>query len=300
MAYRIKQGESLQQATERIATEQIEKALDELSDPDLSRPKVVHQIRKRCKKLRGLVRLVRPASEAVYQTENEWFRDTARMLSSARDAKVMQDTYDLLMDHFGDQVDRQSFAPIRGKLTRRRQELIEQELDTDDIFRQATERLQEAKERISDWCFCGQDASIAAAGACKTYGRARDAWKELDEDSPPEDYHELRKRTKYHMYHCRLLRPLWRLEMEAREEVADKLGDHLGDDHDLAVLRTTIDQMKGIEGKTRKTFIQLIDQRRRKLEKKSRESAARLFGAEKTKAFEKRIAAMYRLWLAND
>ncbi|WP_153558836.1 CHAD domain-containing protein [Roseimaritima sediminicola] len=77
MSYQIKREESLEQAVRRIACEQIDKAVAELDDPRLSRPQAVHQLRKRCKKLRGLLRLVRPAMEKTYAKENACFRDTA-------------------------------------------------------------------------------------------------------------------------------------------------------------------------------------------------------------------------------
>jgi hypothetical protein len=46
----------------------------------------VHQVRKLCKKLRGLIRLVRPEFDN-FQKEDEFFRDAARELSYVRDAQ---------------------------------------------------------------------------------------------------------------------------------------------------------------------------------------------------------------------
>ncbi|MEZ4569166.1 MAG: hypothetical protein R2849_02320 [Thermomicrobiales bacterium] len=63
MAYRLEPDEALDVGVRRIATEQVEKALAELDDSDLDRHATVHQVRKRCKKIRGLLRLVRPGLE---------------------------------------------------------------------------------------------------------------------------------------------------------------------------------------------------------------------------------------------
>ena len=51
-----------------------------------------------------------------------------------------------------------------------------------------------------------------------------------------EDFHEWRKRVKYHWYHCRLLKNLYKPLMKARRDEAKHLADLLGDDHDLSML----------------------------------------------------------------
>ncbi|QDS90013.1 CHAD domain protein [Rosistilla ulvae] len=117
MGYRIERNETINDGVRRIATEQIEKAIGELGDNRLDPPTQVHQVRKRCKKLRGLLRLLRPGFEATYDKRNRWCRDTARLLSGARDAKVLLDTYDDLMEHYNDPVDRHAFGSIRRRLT---------------------------------------------------------------------------------------------------------------------------------------------------------------------------------------
>lgn len=61
MAYRIDPGADLQEELRAIARDQVEAALSDLSDPTDDVVAAVHDCRKRCKKLRGLVRLVRPA-----------------------------------------------------------------------------------------------------------------------------------------------------------------------------------------------------------------------------------------------
>jgi len=69
MGYKIKRKESIRNAVRRVADEQIGKGIAELDDDALPDPEKVHQLRKRCKKLRGLVRLVRPVAEDLYQLD---------------------------------------------------------------------------------------------------------------------------------------------------------------------------------------------------------------------------------------
>lgn len=51
---------SVEAAVRRIAVRQIDRALEQIEAPDLEQAARVHEARKRCKKLRGLIRLVRP------------------------------------------------------------------------------------------------------------------------------------------------------------------------------------------------------------------------------------------------
>ena len=70
MAFQILADESVEEAVQRIVREQIDKAIDEINDRELDRHETVHQVRKRCKKIRGLIRLVRPQLEDTYDREN--------------------------------------------------------------------------------------------------------------------------------------------------------------------------------------------------------------------------------------
>ena len=232
MAYRLKRkDDGVGNAFRRIANEQIGKALASIDSAQ--RAEAVHDVRKRCKKLRGLIRLVRPAFGG-YSDENAAFRGIAKMISGARDAKVMQDTYDLLMaDHDGS-LDRTALGPIRRQFTMERKSRIE-DGDVDDHLDEARERLVEARERAQSWTLDDDGWDAVAGGLKKTYGRAVDAAEKARDCPDGEQFHELRKRVKYHWYHCRLLENLWPDMMAARKHAAKQLSDILGDHHDLHV-----------------------------------------------------------------
>jgi hypothetical protein len=56
MSYRLHFNETLAEGFPRIASEQIDRAVTELTAEDAVAADVVHQVRKRCKKIRGLLR----------------------------------------------------------------------------------------------------------------------------------------------------------------------------------------------------------------------------------------------------
>jgi CHAD domain-containing protein len=281
MAYRLKVSKPLTKAVRRVAREQVDRALGEIEDRELDRRTTVHQVRKRCKKLRGLLRLVRPGLGATYAAENAAFRDAARQLSELRDAEVLRETYDWLLDHYAAQVDRPTLSPIRRQLTRRlEQRTVAGEVDS--ALEQVAAALRAARERIGSWKVDADDpAAVVAAGLERTYRRGRKGMARAYDKPEPERFHEWRKRAKYHWYHLRLLKEAWPQVITAYSDQADELSDLLGDAHDLAVLRATLlDDPESFAAQASvDTVAGLAERRRRELEELARPLGQRIYAA---------------------
>ena len=121
MSFHFKSADdSLQDGLRRIAKSQIKRALEEAAaTDDLS--EAVHNVRKRCKKLRALVRLVEPGFSGDPEA-NRRFRDAARMLSATRDASALVEAYDKLAAACPDRLDRAETATVRAHLVTQRRE----------------------------------------------------------------------------------------------------------------------------------------------------------------------------------
>lgn len=234
MAYRFARDDaSVEHALRRIASEQVDWAIGTLDAGASGVDDPVHEVRKSCKKIRGLLRLVRPAF-APYADENAAFRDTARAISALRDATVLTDSYDAIMAAYGDQVDRRALGVIRRRLTLTSKARAA-EHDAAALLAQCREQLSQAGERVGAWRL-DDDGFIAIAGGLrKTYRRARKAMRKTRKTPTPEHFHDWRKRCKYHWYHARLLQPIWPGPMKAHIACAHELGDVLGEHHDLMV-----------------------------------------------------------------
>lgn len=294
MAYRLRsKDKSVGHAVRRIADEQIGKAIASIDERD--RPDAIHDLRKRCKKLRGLVRLVRPAF-SDYAEENAAFRDIARLVSGARDAKVMQDTFDVLVGHCDGQIDRQALDAIRHRFTlERRQEVSSG--DAESNLSECRTRLVAARKRVAGWSFDDEGWDALAKGLVKTYGRARKAATQASKDDAPETLHELRKRIKYHWFHIRLLKNLWPEVMTASADCAERLSELLGDHHDLAVFETRLRADPESFGGERTVDAALVLAHRRRI--RLEHQAAPLIGrllAEEPKALESTWRELWDVW----
>lgn len=297
MAFRIRADESLQDGIQRIALEQMDKAIDELNDRELGSHETVHQVRKRCKKIRGLIRLVRPEFEETYDRENAWYRDAARPLSYVRDAQALVETFDKLTGHYEAQIDSEAFADIRQRLIDRRESVAEDEVGLRERLDEFRDRLHEGRERIAAWRLQQDGFDAVARGLRKTYVRGRKAMKTAYRKPSMETFHEWRKRAKYHWYHMRLLRPVWSGPLKKRRNEAAVLSDFLGDDHDLSILCKSLSECSNDFGmpETIRVLTGLISRRQVELRMQAETLGARIF-AENGKRFTKRLRAYWKAW----
>lgn len=301
MPYRIRKRESIQESVRKVALEQIDKAIGEIVDEQLDRHATVHQVRKRCKKMRGLIRLVRPQFDD-YQRENEFFRDTARGLSYVRDAQSMIECFDDLVNDFRDQVDQDAFLPIREGLAVRRQNIADDKIGLEQKLDECVARMREARRRAVQWQFKDDGFSALKGGLMKTYRRGRRAMRDAYRNPSTETFHEWRKRVKYHWHHARLLRRIWPDMMKVQRTAADQLSDLLGDDHDLAVLRRTLlDNHDRFGSQSALQALQVLtgltDRRRVELQARARPLGERIF-AEKPKQLASRLERYWNTWKA--
>jgi len=241
MSYRIEQHESVIDAARRIAHEQVNKALDTLADADESRQEKVHEGRKRCKKVRGLLRLTRKGFEDTYDAENTWYRDAARTLSDLRDADAGLECFDALLDRFDQEVDRRHFTAIRQTLADRRDAVYAAD-DVDARLGRFRDLLEAGRHRIDTWTLDEDGFDAAGAGLKKTYKRARNRMDDAYDKPAGNRFHEWRKRVKYHRYHCRLLRHVWKPVLDERRDEVKRLSGLLGDAHDLVDLKQVFEQ----------------------------------------------------------
>lgn len=294
MAYRFERDDgSVEKALRRIAGREIEKTLEGM-EPG-AHDGSIHAARKSCKKLRGLIRLVRPVFPR-YAAENVAIRDAARLLSGPRDAAVLIETYDATMDAFGDEIDRPAMGRIRHGLTAQLKDR-----GADDGLRDRTDRfrrdMRAALERSRRWKLARDGFDGLSGGLEATLHRAREALQTAQANPDASAMHAWRKRVKDHGYHARLLEPVFPDVLGGHRKTTQRLGDLLGEHHDLAVF---VEKLSGdAEGLgpagTRDVAIALSRRRQALIEAEAFPLGARLF-AEKPKALARRWGRWWRIW----
>lgn len=299
MAYRLKRCDDVPGEIQRIVEEQIDRGIGEIDSPDVDAPTAVHQVRKRCKKMRAVLRLARGPLEKddTYTAENAWYRDLARELSALRDADVLIETHDALVEDVKDPDIKRQCVAVRQRLVARRDHLAERQADLDERLQEARCRLLEARGRVGDWARRVRSFKGLEPGFQRTYRRGRRAMNEAYRSLAPAAFHDWRKRTKYHWYACRLLRGIWPAAVDARSGELSRLSDLLGDEHDLSMYRETLASETNLAGDVARLddILAAADQRRTRLRRDARPLAMRLY-AEKPVRITSRFAGYWQAW----
>lgn len=242
MPYRLKRKESVDQGLKRVALEQLQRAQQECEDRDLDSDTKVHQIRKRMKKLRALLRLAKDRlGDKNFRSGNHRARSLARRLAGDRDAQVMLDTANALA---GDDpvLAGAGLEQVQTQL----QTQVGHHAQRSELglrLQQSRQELIEMQNEVTEWPLRGKGLSAIESGLRRTYKRGRKALKKVGRDANDEDMHTWRKRVKDYWYHVRLLENAWPGLMTCQADELKILSELLGDHNDLSVLETTLVQL---------------------------------------------------------
>ena len=288
MSYRLELGEPVPEALRATAVERLERAAARLRDEHAGDPAgAVHGARKDLKKTRALLRLARPdLPDKAYRHENRRLRDLGREMSAGRDAVVMVQTVDALAERFAGQLPKRQFTALGRRLAAHATGAGE-----DGAAAGLADALAAAAGRAAAWPVERSDPSTLRKGATRAYRRGRKAFAAAERDPSAERLHEWRKGVKDLWYHQRLLRDIWKEPMKAYAGECDRLGELLGDDHDLAALADALAHPGSAPPSVdRERLLELIAARREELQAEAREIGRRVY-AEKPKAFARRLGA---------
>jgi len=295
MAFGLEMGDrTVGEAVRRIAVERIDGAIDAIDDPEVTPEKAVHTVRKRCKELRALVRLVAPAFGDA-KAENRAFRDIARSLSGHRDAQVMSASFEALVAGRVETLDAAAVDAVRTAL---REEAAPAEGDdTGEALREAREALAAARLRALAWSLDAKGWNALGEGLEGTYRDARRGMRKALASEDGHRMHEWRKDAKSHANQLDLVAPVWPRVLKRVVKEAESLGEDLGDHHDLEVLSDWLERhcerLGGHDAVA--PLIALCRVRQAELARSARSAGERLF-AEKPQAFGRRMRGLWSAW----
>lgn len=299
MTFYIQNRESLAEGVRRIANEQIEKALFQLTDSVHEAPsEAVHDVRKRLKEMRALLRLIRDEiGHEVYKREDTCFRDMGRRLANVRDAQVRVETLDGLLQYCGDAIAPDAFTDIRQAMTDYHQSACHYLLKEEETIIDVLTELKLAQERIVNWPFKHKGWAAIGGGLKRVYKRGYQRMAVALQAPTVENLHNWRKRVKYLRYQIQLLRQLWPNYFNDYEKYLHELTDYLGNDHDLAALKQFILSKPQLiqDSENLEPLLALITQRQQKLQTSAKQLGQRLY-VEKPKIFVHRFEAYWQLW----
>lgn len=248
MALRLRVSEPIGTEIQRIAVEQLDDALrrlDSLGQADHEAfERTVHEVRKRCKEVRGMLLLLRPGRKSQHRRVDTRIRDAARCLSAARDAQVRANTLHRIRASVAGSTSAGTDEMDRLVREQRRQAVAAaHNVRTDHAtIAQARKRLRAARKRVSSWN-ADADTDEVALALERSYRRGRRRHRRVGRKPSDESVHEWRKAVKQLWYQTRLLEATAPSALSPFIVQLDLLGEALGTHHDLSVLIGHLDSL---------------------------------------------------------
>jgi CHAD domain-containing protein len=285
--------------------ETIGHALEQLEPGQPVPDENIHTARKSLKKARAVLRLLRDGmSDDVYQAENSGLRDAGRVLSPIRDARSLIDAFDSLHDRYTKELEKVELEPLRkilqSNLTKARRSLHLDSPAKSAELKNCIRGLEDCLVLTKREDFAAIDPAVAGPGLQRVYRTGRKAFAEAKAVRTTEALHEYRKQVKY------LFNAIDGLDAAQNDrnsrtnskilKWADRVGERLGDDHELAVLSLEISRATytPVDSSVIKILHELIERRRVKLEKAALRLGKKLY-AQKPRKFRKDLMKYIQL-----
>ena len=243
MSFHFHPTETLEKGFRRILDEEISRVQAVLRASNINKAKAVHDARRTFKKMRAVLRLVRPAIDPEpYDTLNKTFRDWGRELSASRDAYVVTQTLNMLLQRYENYLDEEPINIIRAYLQAQyKKSRHDNPLTRADMIALA-DQMPEVLDFIDDKSLITNRLSILTGGLEQTYIAGMKAFDNARANKEAPLFHEWRKQTKYLWHHHQLLNLYWPAIMEAYSDEYHRLSELLSDEHDLAILHNRLQQ----------------------------------------------------------
>jgi len=250
----------------------------------------IHGIRTRIKRMRTLIRLVRPAlGERRYQRARRLLQQASRPLGRIRDARVA--------------------LTVCRRLTRRgnTREAVRLRADLQRRLDQARSRASPARRRelalglvalqhlIREWPQTRSDWQVLSRGLHDIYAGGRHALRGATATLSAQHLHELRKRAKNLLHTCEFLR---KASPQARSMLPDlrRLARLLGTHHDFWLLRRTLAARDPPYGSAlRRRLTESVTQHQRALRERIWEIGAHVYAVSPARLL-KRVHRDWKSW----
>jgi CHAD domain-containing protein len=289
--YRFEPFEPTTDAIRRLVCGELDGALEWLGGADRPLDIRIHETRKHLKRLRALLQLSAAAIEpAAVREEMSAARAAAASLAELRGQAALLVAFDDLIERNQRELAPDALARLRSALSAR----AEASAVSESSIAEASAILTRARARSTRLPLVerhtGWDA--LAPGFQETYRRARRAYNRALARPTAERLHAFRTPAKRHLYQVELLERLWEGPLRSQRQELSRLGDLLGDHHDLSLLQCELQDRADLEGEA-DALRPVLRKRLEKLEREALSLGARAF-AEKPGAITRRFGAYFR------
>ncbi|HVZ73454.1 MAG TPA: CHAD domain-containing protein [Polyangia bacterium] len=298
MAFNIEPGESTPHAIARMARHELAGARHAVSDERRSLAARVHAVRMAIKKVRALSRLVESAAGRPARRADRRLRKVAHAVSGARDAEVALTAFDQMLAGAKPEASAPFMRARAALAARLRAEVVP--LRRTSHVKRLRARLTRELRRVKRWRPKHDRWRSIGGGLDDGYRRARRAMSAAYLSGASADFHAWRRAVKTHRHQLGALEPIAPRRLRPRLDDLDRLGELLGEDHDLVVLEQTLRDERASfpDERSCDRLLRSISARRLRLRAKARPLGQRLFD-ERPSRFRERLRRAFKAFRAH-
>lgn len=294
MKYNFKHKTSVENNIKQIACGILKEAENECKNSVGNEAEVIHELRKKCKRIRGLLRIVKYSIGKTYIKENRFYRNLARELSISRDNYAAIETIVKLSKNLN--------FPLNHEATQETFDYFEKRTDmikNEKLIEGFEIKISNSLERIDNWELKGDGFNAIKKGLKSTYQQGIKMMTTASLSSSPENFHEWRKHAKYLNYQFELITPIWRNIIESYINETERFSELLGYDHDLSLLNIKINHANfNLDEVIKKQLLVSIQSEHIKNRKEIFILGKKIYH-EKPECFIKRIESLWNIWEKN-
>lgn len=261
----LQSHETLRDGLLRVVDELIDPLTNSQAHVSQNGEEDIHRVRTTIKRLRALLRLIRPAIDpAFFNRENARLRTAAALLSFARDAEVARGTLKTLP--VSDEIDREAVRSVLSGLETQ----AEPATDFQGTMTEVNRRLEQTRLSFRRLKLRGSDREVLEAGIRAVYRQGRRRMKAAIKKGQDNAFHRWRIRAKNLYYELQFLESVSTKRVGQIVSRLSELEDQIGHDHDAAILRAWLKKQPETFGgeETVHRVVTCLDSQTRELRRK--------------------------------
>jgi len=293
MAFRLRQGASISDEVRRIVLKQLEAAISELhSVGDPQSDDAVHDARRRVKKIRAIIRLVRPVLDKEYRAVDRDLSTVSRLLAPVADGRGIVETLTEIEHRYPASLSKRALAAARKGVLRNGAR-ADRDAHARGILKIAAGTLRSERSRVKRWRVRGEGFSAIAPGLEESYRRARRMMLVTWSKPKPSHFHTWRRYVKDHWFHIRLLEGHCANHLVAYERRIEALDGILGEYHNVILLRDLLVTDASLRREESARCLRVVARYQRVLRRHAEILGARIY-TERPRRFVRRVRHLWR------
>jgi len=293
VGFRLKSDQAIAAEVRRIVLQQLDRATAELNaigDPESD--EAIHDARRRVKKIRAVIRLVKPVLAKSRRPVDAELKNVSKLLAPVADGQGVIDTLNELAVRYHKTLPRQTVAALRHDLLERERR-IDARAASERVLERAIRTLKAHRPVIEGWQLKVDGFEAIENGLKDSVRRARDAMIATLIDPSPERHHAWRHHVKNHWFHVRLLEGRCDNRLIGYQRRLEALDGVLGEYHNLVMLREVLVADTRLPGKEAARCLRVVSRYQHTLRRHAQVLGARVYG-EKPRRFVRRVKRLWR------